>query len=689
MFVDKILTTGQFGFDIRSRRHKIINYLARFMMLSAALTLLGWFSRTTGLLRLDGMWPVVSISTAINFFFVGAFLEGLYLKTKFPEIYRKLKWVHLILLLWILLTSLFVFLQQIFHWSFVLESLFFPRLQMEIFGEFRRMSLSTALCFIFTAVVLVSNLFNLNNRKIKLSLNIISMLITGIVLVSYLYQTQVVYDFTFFKDMSVITASLFFIFHFIWFFSLIAEIIPFQLNSQDRPIYIGLGIIFISFTFLGIVSSRSLLSLIESHQAQVKIQEQIKDLQSFIVDLVNIETGARGYVLTQDENYLEAYRSRAGSLLSYFEQFKKNKSISTLQLSKLNEIEQLAGEKIRNIEKLIKIRQTSGLKRTADFVSLNSGKNIMDRVRLLVEDLSQEQLQILKNQSEENKQRAGVTLISLVGGTLVAASILIACFALYRKNEVQRIKAEAEIFSLNQILANKLKETENLNREMESFSYSVSHDLRAPLRAMSGFGHILLEDLSPKLEKNDIDYINRIVAASEKMSRLIDGILVLSRISRTQIKKQEILIQNMVETIVSDFESTEGKREMLIKFKPQQKVFADETLLSLLLQNLLGNSWKFTSKKTDPRIEIGSFLREGQEIFYIQDNGAGFDMKYIDKLFGTFQRLHFESDFQGTGIGLATSKRIVSLHGGEIWAEGIEGQGATFFFKIDDRGGRV
>jgi signal transduction histidine kinase len=228
------------------------------------------------------------------------------------------------------------------------------------------------------------------------------------------------------------------------------------------------------------------------------------------------------------------------------------------------------------------------------------------------------------------------------------------------------------------------RELEGANRELEAFSYSVSHDLRAPLRAIDGFSRILVEDYSDRLDEEGEDYLGRVRAASQHMDNLIDDLLDLSRVSRGPLRKEIVDLGALATGIIEELERSQPEREVEFVTEEGITAFADANLVGVALENLVNNAWKFTSREERARIELGSTTDEGGErVFFLRDNGVGFDMAYAGKLFGAFQRLHASEDFEGTGIGLATVARIVRRHGGRVWAEGDAGEGATFFFTLD------
>ncbi len=241
----------------------------------------------------------------------------------------------------------------------------------------------------------------------------------------------------------------------------------------------------------------------------------------------------------------------------------------------------------------------------------------------------------------------------------------------------------------NEGLAKTQEKLENLNKklitsnkELESFSYSVSHDLRSPLRSMNGFSKILLEEHADGLDEHGKDYLQRVCKASQKMANLIDDLLTLSRLSRQGIKYGAVNLSRLAGSIVRELKETEPERQVEFDIKEGVVAYGDADLLSIVLDNLLRNAWKFTGKKSSAKIELGVTHVNGEAAYFVRDDGVGFDMVYVDKLFGAFQRLHSENEFSGTGIGLATVRRIINRHGGRIWAEGEVDKGATFYFTI-------
>ncbi|HEX7038209.1 MAG TPA: PAS domain S-box protein [Pseudomonadales bacterium] len=248
-----------------------------------------------------------------------------------------------------------------------------------------------------------------------------------------------------------------------------------------------------------------------------------------------------------------------------------------------------------------------------------------------------------------------------------------------RRQQARRIR------ELNERLTRDNAELEALNRELEAFSYSVSHDLRAPLRAIDGFSQALLEDFGDRLGPEARGHLDRVRNAAQRMGQLIDDLLKLSRVARAQLDLQEVDLSALAREVTDELQRAEPAREVEIDIRDGLRVTADPRLLRIALENLFDNAWKFTGGRSPGRIELGCTEADGETVFDLRDNGVGFDMAYVDQLFRAFQRLHDAREFPGTGIGLATVQRIVHKHGGRIWAEAVPGRGAAFHFTLGGR----
>lgn len=278
-----------------------------------------------------------------------------------------------------------------------------------------------------------------------------------------------------------------------------------------------------------------------------------------------------------------------------------------------------------------------------------------------------------RKDGQEFPAEASISKLDLQGQT---------AFTVILRDITERKRVEEEIGKLNEDLKRRAVELEAVNKELETFTYSASHDLRAPLRRIDGFSLSLLEEYASKLEGGGKDFLRRIRGACQRMGELIDDLLNLSRVTRSEMRCGTVNLGAIARAVAGELRKSQPERDAEFVIVEDLSVDGDERLLRVVVENLLGNAWKFTGPCPQARIEFGMTQKDGKRVYFVRDNGAGFDMAHADRLFGPFQRLHEETEFPGTGIGLATVQRIIHRHGGRVWTESEVGKGATFFFTL-------
>lgn len=417
--------------------------------------------------------------------------------------------------------------------------------------------------------------------------------------------------------------------------------------------------------------------------------------------LSQAESSARAFGLSGSEGNLPGFQQAQAHLPQEMDVFRDLTLDNNLQQQLVQQLRPIVQIRMARLQNLIDARRAGGLSAVADLVSTGLGQADMDRVQRVLHDMELEERRLLTERGGEVEQ-AGVRTLFAIGLACVLDLLMIGSVTWYFGQErelrlraetlneqarVARLEAErsaAEVLQLNADLEQRVKERtaelESTNRELEAFSYSVSHDLRAPLRTIDGFSLALSEDYSDVVDETGRDYIHRVRSGVQRMGQLIDSLLQLSRITRADVVRETVQPAAIAERVIETLQEENPGRDITFTVMGGPTAQADPKLLQVALENLLGNAVKFTSRREHAEVSFG--WDEEKKAWRVKDNGAGFDMHYADKLFNAFNRLHGDKDFKGSGIGLATVARVIRRHHGRIWADSTVDHGATFWFTL-------
>jgi signal transduction histidine kinase len=405
---------------------------------------------------------------------------------------------------------------------------------------------------------------------------------------------------------------------------------------------------------------------------------QLNKLASSITDA---ETSQRGFVITGQQLYLEPYTRVLAGLDGEIQTLKHLTNDNAQQQQRLNELEASVKQRLITLADAINKRSNEGFERAQQTIVAGRGKEQMDDIRRRVTEIEEVEETLLASRKATANASTKLTLATFGVGLAVSFVLLLLVFLLLNHQIAERREAEESVKRYaDQLVA--------ANEELEAFSYSTSHDLRAPLRHLAGYAQLLQRNTASQLDETSQRYVATIVESAQRMGQLIDHLLAFSRLGRSQIRMTDVSLSHVAREAINELQVEMNGREVDLKIGELPRVTADPSLLRLVFTNLISNALKFTSKAEKAEVEIGCTEQPGELIVFVKDNGAGFDMKYADKLFGVFQRLHRTDEFEGTGIGLANVRRIINRHGGRTWAEGRVGAGATFYFSLNTKPSR-
>ena len=436
------------------------------------------------------------------------------------------------------------------------------------------------------------------------------------------------------------------------------------------------------------------LSIAHTHAVLHAIQETL----GLITDA---ETGQRGYILVGREEYLEPYRRAKAQYPQALARLRELTSDNPRQQQHIAQLKRYADEKIALLGEAPEPRDDAERLRTA--VLGGTGKRLMDQIRAEVDAMTQIERDLLRQRTRESQESATFTRAVILAGFALALGLVLLSYLLLREEGRERERAQAQVRALNQRLERHARQLEVSNRELEGFSYSVSHDLRIPLRAVAGYAQMLEEDYAGTLGEEGLRMLGVVRANARAMNALIDDLLTFSRLGGKAVQTAEVdmnqVVAGAVEQCMEAAAGAPATEEVLVendapaqqadpRQKPQirigqlPRVPGDPALLRQVWLNLISNALKYSRNRNPTKLEIGGQVQGSEVVYYVRDNGVGFDMRYAAKLFGVFQRLHGADEYPGTGVGLAIVQRVVTRHGGRVWADARLNEGATFSFAL-------
>ena len=487
--------------------------------------------------------------------------------------------------------------------------------------------------------------------------------------------------------------------------------IVFMKISISQKLFLYSLIIIAGNGFMGYSVYKSNQKFRESEQLVQHSEKVISQSFNILSLSKDVEIASRGFVITNDSSFLESYINPAII-------FVKTQQLKQLLQNDIKQ-QQRVDSLIVNLQnyldfsnKAIQLRSEKGLAVASSLISTKLGKKYIDRICMFTDEIQLEETKLLKERKLENEYTVAVfskisavmfllmTIFTILLLVVIGKNLLkdkqkkkreeefsIANKELdFQNEEKEKRAAELVIADKEVIIQHQQSEKQEAeNKELEAFSYSVSHDLRAPLRHIGGFVNLLIKNNSSQLDATGLRYLNIISESSHEMGNLIDALLSFSRLGRTGLNRTTISTIKMVNNIINSFNNELIGRNIEIKISELPPCYGDEVLINQVWVNLFSNAIKYSKNKEKTIIKIDYKTEKDKTIFSINDNGAGFDMLYADKLFGVFQRLHKARDFEGIGIGLANVKRIIVRHGGTVWAESELNKGATFYLSLPNK----
>ena len=446
--------------------------------------------------------------------------------------------------------------------------------------------------------------------------------------------------------------------------------------SIEQRVLAGFGLVFAGIVVISVVSYRNTSVVVHNSRLDTASHELMRLLGSIDETLDEAENGHRRFLVTGDESYLKAYRTVREQAPEYFHYLESLTGEEPEQRARVSTLEQLIDRQLEAEAKAIAQREKYGAQGVRHLALSGAAKMELGDIHRVIGDVESAEQRLMQARLLRSSASTRNTIALLGLGALLQLVLLGSVYYLIHHDISTRRRIATELKRRGELL-------QAANKELEAFSYSVSHDLRAPLRHIDGYASLLTKTAGASLNDKAQRYLQTISESAKQMGQLIDDLLVFSRMGRHEMLHTTVDLYQLGKTVIHDLRLDWQGKPISWTIAPLPHVSGDPAMLRQVYMNLISNAAKFTATRDEPRIEIGTQTgAPGEVVLFVRDNGVGFDMQYVNKLFGVFQRLHRNDEFEGTGIGLANVRRIVHRHGGRTWAEGALDQGATVYFSL-------
>ncbi|HCM75852.1 MAG TPA: hypothetical protein DIS90_05695 [Cytophagales bacterium] len=437
----------------------------------------------------------------------------------------------------------------------------------------------------------------------------------------------------------------------------------------DRRALFGFIVALFIFLWLGYFSYRNNQQFLAAREAIFHTTEVLIHIEQTQNNAVKVEELIAKYIISQDNTYLTLYNHELEKAAEHYNKLVALTADNESQQVKLDSFVVAGTKKLSLHQKIVEAMKNSTRREAADILSSEENMKSTQKVNSILTSIRTEENSLLLNRVAKSKAEMKAFETTFMVLMVTTMLILLAVFVIINNSFRSRLMAE--------------ERAHQINSELESFTYSVSHDLRAPLRSIRGFAEVLKEEYGPSMDQESNRLLGIIMRNASRMGQLIDDLLDFSRLGRKQLSYSKIETRGLVTEIIGEL-TVHDSRNVKWEIQPLEHTVGDLSMIRQVWVNLISNALKYTRNNPEATIQIGNYSHKGNMVYFVKDNGVGFDMKYSDKLFKVFQRLHNNQEFEGTGVGLALVQRIITKHKGKIWAEAEVNQGASFFFYLSN-----